>query len=554
MKQIRFLDLFAGCGGLSLGLEQAGLKLAAAVERSPMAAETHFRNFHLRGEEWDQGLWDEVLESGSGGSFAKQVHYGTVVGDVWELLDDPEAMSLLRETAPEVVVGGPPCQGFSMAGKRNPEDERNQLPWAFLRFIEELDPAAVVIENVVGINMAFASQGSVDPTFAELREALKTTGLGYIVQPVEVNARHFGVPQNRPRMMLIAIRRDLPVAREVEATGAVSDMPWRSADAYKNRLEGQDPMFDLRLAPTVGSRVEGDKPDQVHSAMDALRDLDQNGYSLPHDSRKYKSPEFRFARQMRQATPRTNRGWQKPEGRFSTKSWRWIRASFSRMATRWGMVRPLQGTQGPRETRTTTDSAETPSNRPQDAPALRLQPQVPLTNHVLRNHSERVVQRFDLYHFFAEEGIPNSVLGIPSRIPDGIEARQKVADELRGHATEKPDRRFVTAEDDHLVDVVMRLATRKHSQRVVDAGKPAPTVLTLPDDYVHPIEPRIMTVRELARFQSFPDWFEFRSKETTGGALRRIQVPQYSQVGNAVPPLMAQAIGELLGELLMGHE
>jgi DNA (cytosine-5)-methyltransferase 1 len=185
---------------------------------------------------------------------------------------------------------------------------------------------------------------------------------------------------------------------------------------------------------------------------------------------------------------------------------------------------------------------------------LRLQPQVPLTNHVLRNHSERVVQRFDLYHFFAEEGIPNSVLGIPSRIPDGIEARQKVADELRGHATEKPDRRFVTAEDDHLVDVVMRLATRKHSQRVVDAGKPAPTVLTLPDDYVHPIEPRIMTVRELARFQSFPDWFEFRSKETTGGALRRIQVPQYSQVGNAVPPLMAQAIGELLGELLMGHE
>jgi DNA (cytosine-5)-methyltransferase 1 len=78
--------------------------------------------------------------------------------------------------------------------------------------------------------------------------------------------------------------------------------------------------------------------------------------------------------------------------------------------------------------------------------------------------------------------------------------------------------------------------------------------LTLPDDYIHPKEPRIMTVRELARFQSFPDWFEFRSKETTGGALRRIQVPQYSQVGNAVPPLMAQAIGELLGELLMGHE
>ena len=59
-----------------------------------------------------------------------------------------------------------------------------------------------------------------------------------------------------------------------------------------------------------------------------------------------------------------------------------------------------------------------------------------------------------------------------------------------------------------------------------------------------------MTVRELARFQSFPDWFEFRSKETTGGRRRKFEVPQYTQVGNAVPPLMAQAIGELLVKLL----
>jgi DNA (cytosine-5)-methyltransferase 1 len=81
---------------------------------------------------------------------------------------------------------------------------------------------------------------------------------------------------------------------------------------------------------------------------------------------------------------------------------------------------------------------------------------------------------------------------------------------------------------------------------VVNANEPSPTVVTLPDDYVHPDEPRIMTVRELARLQSFPDWFEFRSKETTGSHRRKVEVPQYSQVGNAVPPLMAEAIGELL--------
>ncbi len=514
MAKLRFLDLFAGCGGFSLGLEQAGLELVAAVERSPMAAESHFKNFHLRDEAWDQPLWDEVLASSSGGSFAKQVHYGTVVGDVWDLLADDEALSLLKKLAPEVVVGGPPCQGFSMAGKRDPGDERNALPWAFLRFVDYLDPKAVVIENVVGINRAFVSRGDGVPPFSQLRTALERTGIergrpGYLVQPVEVNARHFGVPQNRPRMMLIAVRRDLPAAREAEASGSPFDVPWRSVDAFNGLLDGQEPMFDHRMVPAVGSQVDGDEPNQVHSAMDALGDLDRNGYSLPHDSPRYGTKGLRFASQMRGATPRANRGgW-----------WNW--GSLRRKLR--ALIRPQ------------------PQN---DTPP----------NHVPRNHSERVIQRFDLYHFFADNGIPNTVLGLPSRAPDDDEARQQVTDVLGDHANEKPDRRFTTAEDNDLVDVVMRLATRKHSQRVIDANEPAPTVLTLPDDYVHPIEPRIMTVRELARFQSFPDWFEFRSKETTGSDRRRFEVPQYSQVGNAVPPLMAKAIGQLLVDLLEASE
>ena len=101
-----------------------------------------------------------------------------------------------------------------------------------------------------------------------------------------------------------------------------------------------------------------------------------------------------------------------------------------------------------------------------------------------------------------------------------------------------------------LASVIRRLATKKHSQRVVEADQPAPTVVTLPDDYVHPREPRTMAVRELARLQSFPDWFEFRNKETTGSHRRRVEVPQYSQVGNAVPPLMAQAVAGRLREFL----
>ena len=175
MPKLRFLDLFAGCGGLSLGLQNAGLELVAAVERSPMAAETHFKNFHIGAGKWDQELWRSVLKSAEfERSHALQVELGTVVADVSKLFKDEKAMAKLaeRDRVPDVIVGGPPCQGFSMAGRRNPRDRRNQLPWAFLDFVERLNPKAVVIENVAGINMAFVSRGGVQPELMGTRQML----------------------------------------------------------------------------------------------------------------------------------------------------------------------------------------------------------------------------------------------------------------------------------------------------------------------------------------------------------------------------------------------
>jgi DNA (cytosine-5)-methyltransferase 1 len=75
---------------------------------------------------------------------------------------------------------------------------------------------------------------------------------------------------------------------------------------------------------------------------------------------------------------------------------------------------------------------------------------------------------------------------------------------------------------------------------------------TLPDDYVHFAEPRILTVREYARIQSFPDWYEFRKKYTTGGKERVNQVPRYSQIGNAIPPLFGEQAGIILNSVLNG--
>ncbi len=88
-----------------------------------------------------------------------------------------------------------------------------------------------------------------------------------------------------------------------------------------------------------------------------------------------------------------------------------------------------------------------------------------------------------------------------------------------------------------------RFGLLKHRTVPMSPAQPAPTLTTLPDDILHYSDPRILTVREYARLQSFPDWFEFKGKYTTGGERRKVECPRYTQVGNAVPPLLAKAIG-----------
>ena len=86
------------------------------------------------------------------------------------------------------------------------------------------------------------------------------------------------------------------------------------------------------------------------------------------------------------------------------------------------------------------------------------------------------------------------------------------------------------------------LRTNKRNYACLQADRPSPTVMTLPDDFAHYGANRSLTVREMARLQSFDDSFVFQGKRTTGGDRRKLETPQYTQVGNAVPPLMARAI------------
>ena len=92
------------------------------------------------------------------------------------------------------------------------------------------------------------------------------------------------------------------------------------------------------------------------------------------------------------------------------------------------------------------------------------------------------------------------------------------------------------------IEQVEVLLTKKNIRQRLDSNQTSATVVTIADDYISPWEPRTFSVREMARCQSFDDSFEFLGKRTTGGLKRRVEVPQYTQVGNAVPPLLARAV------------
>jgi DNA (cytosine-5)-methyltransferase 1 len=90
---------------------------------------------------------------------------------------------------------------------------------------------------------------------------------------------------------------------------------------------------------------------------------------------------------------------------------------------------------------------------------------------------------------------------------------------------------------------------QKRSLTVLDSNSPCPTLTSHPDDYIHYLEPRILTVRECARIQSFPDWYEIKEKYTTGGLHRKHEVPRYTQIGNAIPPIFSELAGLALRKM-----
>ena len=396
------IDLFAGCGGLSLGLYQAGWHGLFAIEKNEFAFETLRHNLIESKKHFD---WPDWLP--------KTAH------DINEVLKKYSEQLKALQGKVDLVAGGPPCQGFSMAGKRVADDIRNQLVFSYIQFIDYVKPKMILFENVKGFTYAFKKNknDNARPYSQIVVEELQN--LGYDVCPHIIDFSEYGVPQRRKRFILVGIQKELN----------------RSASEFETLLKDKRKTFLKKKNLSITTTLE-----------EAISDLLRSYGETPSCDRK---------------------GF---------------------MAGKYGPVLSAYQQYLRGEQFIEGDAAD---------------------SHAFAKHTAGKLACYN--RLLAEYPTRGKRIDGKAREPWGILQRG------------------ITVLDPHTV---------------------SPTITGQPDDYLHYCEPRIMTVRECARIQSFPDWYQFKKKYTTGGQMRKLEVPRYTQVGNAIPPLFAELACILLKHML----
>ncbi len=391
---LTYIDLFAGCGGLSLGFYNSGCWHGLfAVEKSADAFATLKHNLIDSKQHFS---WPDWLR--------KQNH------NIDSLLENHRDNLLKLRGKVDLVAGGPPCQGFSLAGRRKEKDHRNSLVYSYLEFIELVQPKAILFENVKGFKIGF--KGKDDTRGVAYSEVVinKLHDLGYTDAEAHIlDFSKFGIPQERKRCIIVGTKCG------------------KASEFFKN-ITADAAMF-LSNKGISGSQT----------LKDAISDIEKRHGTTPFSEQ----PRFNVGKYAK----RTSSPYQK---------------------------------------------------------LMRNSATIAPDSHRFANHTQKIEDKFATI----------------------IQMRLR------------------SSEIQTIFD------TRKTSTTLLKSNKPAPTLTTLPDDYVHYSEPRILTVREYARIQSFPDWYHFKGKFTTGGIRRKIEVPRYSQIGNAVPPLFAEVAALALKKAL----
>ncbi|EPA9108847.1 DNA (cytosine-5-)-methyltransferase [Acinetobacter haemolyticus] len=404
-QKLTYIDLFSGCGGLSLGLGKAGWQGILAVEKDPMAFATFEHN--LIDSENSHFYWPTWLPK-------KETTIQELITTYSE-----ELKSLKGKV--DLIAGGPPCQGFSLAGQRNENDPRNKLSEEYIKMVKVISPKYLLLENVRGFNSSFKNKenGKVKKPYSLIVKA-KLEKLGYKVFHNFVCSADFGVPQKRTRFIMIGIRKELLSSQE-------------DFDPFYKLIESREHFLSSKKLPLRYITTE-----------EAIGDL-----LIKNNGVKYHSGN-------------------------ELNGFKQIDYKPSLIPTAYQDVM-REGTNG----------------------------LIPNSLRIAR-HKESTIEKFKKIQKICKPGI-------------------SLNDEMRAH-----------------------IGTRKQAITVLDASQPSRTLTTLPDDLLHYSEPRILTVREMARIQSFPDSFRILGKYTTGGDRRTSECPRYTQIGNAVPPFLAEALGLLI--------
>lgn len=438
------VDLFAGCGGLSSGFENAGFTPVFVNELDDNARATYLANRHheLGGMDFAENahLHSSDAQELTGKRLDQLVSDLSSIPEVDLRFDLGASASKGAGSSLDIIAGGPPCQGYSGIGiRRSYAVDKKELPSNRLyvrmaNIIRRVRPRIFLFENVRGLlNSRWTRGDGGSFIFPDVKAEFRSIK-GYEVRWSLVYAKDYGVPQNRPRVLLVGIRKDI-----------LAGCSWL------------EPNADPEDAVKCGFLPKGE-PGKYPNLVDLLGDLVDD-----------------------EVTERLRSG-DLPRGTFET-------TTYPKPATT-AVQRMLR--------------AQKPSSRARSR----------LTEQEYSKHKPDVVAKFD--HMLLNKG----------EIPEHFQ-------------------------------------TKKFSQRALKprwgSGGPNITATSLPDDYVHFSQPRILTVREWARLQLFPDWYQFVGKRTTGG-LRRAgnpqegnfdrEVPKYTQIGNAVPVGLAQKVGDHFKKIL----
>lgn len=460
------VDLFAGAGGMTLGFEKAGFDVLAAVELDPIHASVHEYNFPF---------WTTICKSVT----------ETTAREIREL-------SAIGDRPIDVVFGGPPCQGFSLMGKRNIDDDRNSLVSHFLRLVVDLRPKFFVMENVRGITV-----GKHQKILHQIIDEFQSHGYQVAENYQVLNAANYGVPQNRHRLFLMGCQKSftLPNYPQLQTQPA-------QLSRHKSAQLSQEPNHSCSV--TLSEGIPKDIPADIPL-----------WYTAAHMSKNIL------------AQPRQSLYAGEPRQHADSQNAPSLLASYSVASTRssnLSKTKNLRNTKNTKNKEFYLPSTPTVQDAIGDIPEANHYPELKLRDWVVAEYGHpseyvRILRNLKLvdhdYSYGREYN--QSLLTCSRRTKHTAKTIARFAATHPG----KSDR----ISHFHRLDLNGLCTTLR-------AGTPSNRGAFTSPRPIHPVTPRCITVREAARLHSYPDWFMFHATKWHG----------FRQIGNSVPPLLAQAV------------